>query len=658
MTDDESDFIDVAVEHGLLQDNHAAKIRSHAKEHHLHVSDAALTLSMLQANEVEAVNLLCRPNDLAPGYELTGLIGCGAGGIVFRARQTALDREVALKTINPRNQHAVKTSAPRIQREAHAIAKLRHPGIVAAFDSGFHQGRFCIAMELVEGENLVDFIQRQLEIPERVVWEITRQVAYALLHACEAGIIHRDIKPANLLLCTPPKGMQIPEGVPLVKVADFGLATDDSSANQITATGATLGTPAYVAPEQLGDPSVDVRADIYSLGATVFHMLNGRPPCVGQSPMKTIMQKSIGDDRWRDDIRPNATPDTIALFRDMTEADPEQRIPNHETLIERVDQLLSKLGPITPSAAAPSSYQPGANSPWPGAVRPGSAAGQSSESSRAKASNSPPTEETLILDSYSTVNDGGGETAAKALIQDSSSAVKDGGGATAAKASSRVIPIGVAVLAVASVIAAGDLLRRSSQSPTSLPNEASAAVLALVPDGFPYPLFNGSSVPLFRQSGAWSPVSAEDGSRVLAGESGAWMTIPVSIKDKPAASVRLRVSVNLADDSEAEVAVTSPNSKPSDLAIIRLSNEGAKFALSGNGAKQTIDVPFPVADPSAESTVFRNLTFVRHESTIQTFVNGEYLGQVLIDESPDCGIQLRPTKGTTEFADIDIVAMK
>lgn len=638
MPDDESDFIDVAVEHGLLHDNHAAKIRNHAKEHQLQASDAALTLSMLQANEVEAVNLLCRPSDLAPGYELTGLIGCGAGGIVFRARQTALDREVALKTINPRNQHAVETSAPRIQREAHAIAKLRHPGIVAAFDSGFHQGRFCIAMELVEGENLVDFIQRQLEIPERVVWEITRQVAYALSHACEAGIIHRDIKPANLLLCKPPKGMQIPAGVPLVKVADFGLATDDSSGNQITATGATLGTPAYVAPEQLSDPSVDVRADIYSLGATVFHMLNGRPPCVGQSPMKTIMQKSIGDDRWRDELRPNATSGTIALFRDMTEADPDQRIPNYETLIQRVDQLLGELGPVTPAEAAPSSYRPGASSPWPGAVRTGYGSSQSSESSNAEASNSPPTEETLILGSPSTVKDVEGEPRIKV--------------------SSRVVPIGVAALALACVIAAGAFLRRSNQNSAGLPSEASATVLALAPDGFPQPLFNGSSVPLFRQAGVWLPVSAKDGSRVLAGESGSWMNIPVSIKDKPTASVRLRVSVNLVDGSEAEISVTSPSSKPSDLAIVRLNRDGAKFGLSGDGAKQIGDVPFPVTDASAESTVFHSLTFVRHDSTIQAFVNGEFLGQVPIDTSPDCGIQLRPTKGTTEFADIDIVAMK
>ena len=148
------DFVAVALAHGLLQENHVARLHEHALSHNVQPSDAALSLSMLRAIEVEAINLLCRPTSLAPGYELTGLIGCGAGGMVFRAHQEALNREVALKTINPRSQNAESTGQPRILREAHAIAKLQHPGIVAAYDSGFHQGRFCIAMESVSYTHL------------------------------------------------------------------------------------------------------------------------------------------------------------------------------------------------------------------------------------------------------------------------------------------------------------------------------------------------------------------------------------------------------------------------------------------------------------------------------------------------------------------------
>ena len=349
--DDEGDrFLATAVSHGLLRENHVQRILNHAREHGTPSSDAALTLAMLQQHEVEAIKLLCHPRKLVPGYELTGLIGCGASGMVFRALQIALDRDVALKTINPQSKSASVNGEPRIQREAHAIAKLRHPGIVAAFDSGFFQGRFCIAMELVEGESLAEFIQRTSSISEQVVWEVTRQVACALSHACDAGIIHRDIKPANLLLCKPPTGMNLPEGVPCVKVADFGLASLEDQATQITATGATLGTPSYVAPEQLQDPRVDARADIYSLGATVFHMLCGHPPCFDQSPMKTIMQKTIGDDRWRDELDGTVSPGTLKLFREMTEADPGNRTPDYETLIKRIDQLLQNLA-LDPSSA-------------------------------------------------------------------------------------------------------------------------------------------------------------------------------------------------------------------------------------------------------------------------------------------------------------------
>ena len=341
--DNDSDFFEIAVAHGLLDRERASEINDHASQNGMHPSDAALSLSAMKPWEVDATRLLMNAKDLAPGFELNGLIGCGAAGMVFRAHQSALNRDVALKTINILGRGSGKTGESRIQQEAQAIARLQHPNIVTAYDSGFYKGRFCIAMELVEGETLADFIAREAPVPEEVAWQIARQAAAALCHADSAGIIHRDIKPANLLLCSPPAGVNLPPGVPFVKVVDFGLALDESHEgdDRLTVTGATLGTPAYVAPEQLENSSVDCRADIYSLGATVFHMLTGDAPFSDQSPMKAILQKTIGDTSWRDVLPASVSETTTALLRSMTEADVEERIGDYKTLITRIDDLLN-----------------------------------------------------------------------------------------------------------------------------------------------------------------------------------------------------------------------------------------------------------------------------------------------------------------------------
>ena len=291
--DSDVGFVQTALRHDLLSSVQAKRLLDHSNSEGVAPSDAALTLSLLKPYEVDAVDLLSRPKNFAPGFELLGLLGAGANGIVFRARQTALERDIALKTLVT-SARTSPTGQARLQREAHAIARLAHPHIVAVYDSGYYQGRYCIAMELVPGESLAELIQRQVRVSEVVCWRIVRQVASGLAHARHSGIIHRDIKPANILLTDPPAGTELSNGVPYAKVVDFGLAfsTGPSDADQITATGATLGTPAYVAPEQLQDTHVDSRADIYSLGATVFHMLAGRPPLSDLSPMRAIMQKN------------------------------------------------------------------------------------------------------------------------------------------------------------------------------------------------------------------------------------------------------------------------------------------------------------------------------------------------------------------------------
>ena len=623
------DFVAVALAHGLLQENHVARLHEHALSHNVQPSDAALSLSMLRAIEVEAINLLCRPTSLAPGYELTGLIGCGAGGMVFRAHQEALNREVALKTINPRSQNAESTGQPRILREAHAIAKLQHPGIVAAYDSGFHQGRFCIAMELVEGENLVDFIERQPDIPEQVAWHLARQVAFALSHACDAGIIHRDIKPANLLLCKPPAGMELPPGLPCVKVADFGLATDDQSTNQITATGATLGTPAYVAPEQLSDPKVDARADIYSLGATVFHMLSGHPPCIGQSPMKTIMQKTIGDDRWRNQISAKVSPKGVSLFRDMTEADPDERISDYPSLIQRIDEVLANIQEPIDQDNISTFIQP------------------------SHLNSKPTTEQKSAIGAVSSKDTLA--TNSKTFIDDSPSEQN----VSPSRGRGKVV-LSLALLAIAGLGGiAWFATKDTGQASESSRVELEETKIEVVPDGFPQPLFNGSSAPLFQnQSGLWLPASASDGSRVLAGEAGSWFSIPLSINSEQIRDVQLRVGVNLAIDSEAVIEIVSSNPDSMVLASIQIADGLVRFVPEDPDATEEHTRSFPSTIPTADKAVFRRLAFVRRGDQIYTILNGEAIGRVPCKPTSSPAIKLRSAKGTTNFADIDIVAIK
>ncbi len=354
-------FVVVAVRHQLLNAKHAEEIVDKAKQEKTDQADAALTLAYLTPQEVDAVQLLMRPDSFVPGYRLTGLIGCGAIGMVFRARQLALDRETAVKTINLKH-GADRVGVERIHREARAIARLNHPNIVAAYDSGFYHGRFCIALELVDGEDLGTWIKRTGPLSEGMAWRMARQIAAGLAHANEAGIVHRDIKPANVLLTKPPAGSRLESGVPLVKVADFGLALEPVGKDQssLTATGAALGTPAYVAPEQVQDTHVDARADIYALGATVFHMLTGAAPFSDCSPVKAILSKATGDDAWRAKLPNGLSRVTVDLFRSMTEFDRARRIGSHELLIDRIDELLLSLE-STDQSSAPSSDRPPQN---------------------------------------------------------------------------------------------------------------------------------------------------------------------------------------------------------------------------------------------------------------------------------------------------------
>jgi serine/threonine-protein kinase len=217
-----------------------------------------------------------------PGYEILGEVGKGAMGIVYKARQTSVDRVVAVKVLRAgvsKDQEYIT----RFRREAKTAAKLSHPNIVGVIDAGEAGGRHYFVMEYVEGPTVEDGLKKGKVYDEKTGLQITLAVAQALKHAHERGMVHRDIKPGNIILT---------RGGP-VKLADLGLARTTSDADAEAEAGLAAGTPYYISPEQaLGKADVDIRADLYSLGATLYHMVTGRPPYTGEKPGE-VMKKHV-----------------------------------------------------------------------------------------------------------------------------------------------------------------------------------------------------------------------------------------------------------------------------------------------------------------------------------------------------------------------------
>jgi eukaryotic-like serine/threonine-protein kinase len=218
-----------------------------------------------------------------PGYQLLERIGKGSMGVVFKAKQTSVDRIVAVKVLLEalaKNKEFIK----RFDREAKIAAKLQHNNIVNAIDAGEVGGNFYFVMEYIEGETVKDMIEKGKVFDEKTASEIILAVAEALQHANQRGLIHRDVKPENILLTKDRT----------VKLADLGLARLTSDEKwAMSEAGMAIGTPYYISPEQVrGQVDVDIRTDIYSLGATFYHMVTGRPPHDGDSP-NDVMKKHV-----------------------------------------------------------------------------------------------------------------------------------------------------------------------------------------------------------------------------------------------------------------------------------------------------------------------------------------------------------------------------
>ena len=278
-----------------------------------------------------------------PGYEVEALLGRGGMGVVYKARHRRLNRPVALKMLLA-GAYAGPTERARFQREAEAVASLRHANIVQVYDVGDHQGWPYFTMELLEGGSLAQALAARRSRPTRRPRSLAT-LAEAVQVAHRAGIVHRDLKPANILLTA--------DGTP--KVADFGLARHFDGEPALTLSGDRMGTPSYMAPEQvIGKAStIGPAADIYALGALLYEMLTGRPPFRGETAAETERQVVAEEPVPPGRLNPKVPRDLETICLKCLHKDPQRRYADAGALTEDVRRFVEgrpirarRIGPL------------------------------------------------------------------------------------------------------------------------------------------------------------------------------------------------------------------------------------------------------------------------------------------------------------------------
>lgn len=273
-------------------------------------------------------------------YRLEGELARGAMGTIFAATDERLGRRVAIKV--PRGALAMDEDfLERFRREALAAAALSHPNIASVFDYGQERGQPFIVMELVQGRDLSQILQKGPLAPERATW-IAEQVSAALAHAHQAGVIHRDVKPANIIVSE--------EDGDRVKVTDFGIAKAAGDMT-ITATGSMIGTPQYISPEQAQGENATARSDIYSLGIVLYEMLVGAPPFEGGSTVALAMRHVREEVGPPSAVAANVPLELDSVVLRATAKDPELRF-------HTAGEMLEALGPEPESDVFDAKEQP------------------------------------------------------------------------------------------------------------------------------------------------------------------------------------------------------------------------------------------------------------------------------------------------------------
>src|SRR6266540_2958199 len=257
-------------------------------------------------------------------YEIEELVGTGGMSSVYRARDSVLERRVALKVLHE-HFSADPEYVERFRREARAIARLNHPNIVTVIDRGEFGNRQFIVFEHIPGENLKEIVEREGQLPVAQALALTHQIARGLAFAHQHGVVHRDVKPQNVLV----------DESGTAKVTDFGIARSLDPGEELTQTGTLLGTSDYIAPEQASGEPVDARSDQYSLGVLLYELLTGEVPYPADSFMAVAMR------HLRDPVpsvreRRRDVPDRVdkIVARAMAKR-PADRFPSTEAMMGR-----------------------------------------------------------------------------------------------------------------------------------------------------------------------------------------------------------------------------------------------------------------------------------------------------------------------------------
>src|SRR3954462_13883773 len=265
-------------------------------------------------------------------FALLETLGVGGMGSVYKARDTRLNRFVALKLLRP-ELSAAPAEIERLEHEARATAAVNDPHVVQVFSSGTDHGQFYLVMELVDQGSLDDRMAELGRVPEALVLDTGIQVARGLRAASEKGLIHRDVKPGNILFADEET----------VKIGDFGLAV--AAEQNAEAQNEIWGTPYYVAPERLENQPEDFRSDLYSLGATLYHAVAGRPPFEGETNSATALRDLKNNPLSLGVAATGLRRETVRTIDRMIAPDPEERFASYDELIAALEQARDALNP-------------------------------------------------------------------------------------------------------------------------------------------------------------------------------------------------------------------------------------------------------------------------------------------------------------------------
>ena len=310
----------------------------------------ASILTQEQANRIMSAIESRIPPEGIPGYEVLSPIGRGATSTVWKARQESLGKIVALKVFSSAMTNT--TSPEHLIAEARNAARLNHPHIVHAIDAGISDGRCWFAMELVEGETLHQKLKRRGALSEREMGELALAITQGLAHAHSAGLLHRDMKPGNILISG--------DGVP--KITDLGLALAEDEAGTLDSSEIRKGTPHYISPEQARGDVIDGRSDLYSLGATLYHCMTGRPPFQGTTNREILMK------HVQEEVIPVATltgkeSNLDAVIEKLLSKEPDQRYRDADQVIQALYEALEVPGIEARSAPRGRKKSSGARAP-------------------------------------------------------------------------------------------------------------------------------------------------------------------------------------------------------------------------------------------------------------------------------------------------------